>query len=47
MRCKHCFVNAGRVEKKYVDIEKIIQKINEITKINGFTEVVTIELTDK
>ncbi|MDA3043839.1 MULTISPECIES: radical SAM/SPASM domain-containing protein [unclassified Campylobacter] len=40
MRCKHCFVNAGRVEKKYVNIEKIIQKINEITKINGFTEVV-------
>ncbi|QKF91267.1 radical SAM protein [Campylobacter sp. CCUG 57310] len=40
MRCRHCFVNAGRVDKKYIDIDKIIQKIDEITKINGYTSVV-------
>lgn len=40
MRCKHCFVNAGRVDKKYIDIDKIVQKIDEITKINGHTSVV-------
>ena len=40
MRCKHCFINAGRVEKAYADINKIIRKVDEITKINGYTSVV-------
>ncbi|MGG7048493.1 MULTISPECIES: radical SAM protein [unclassified Campylobacter] len=40
MRCKHCFVNAGRIDKKYIDTNKIIQKVNEITKLNGYTSVV-------
>ncbi|MDY5822408.1 MAG: radical SAM protein [Helicobacter sp.] len=39
MRCKHCFINAGRVEKQQIDIENILAKVRDITIINGYTSV--------
>lgn len=39
MRCKHCFVNAGRVEKQQIDVENILAKVRDITAINGYTSV--------
>lgn len=40
MRCDHCFVSAGIVERKSLDYYKLIEKVKEIQSINGLTEVV-------
>lgn len=40
MRCPHCFVSAGMVEKQELNVEKILTVIGEIEKINGPTDIV-------
>lgn len=40
MRCPHCFVSAGIVEKQELKIEEILKAIDTIEKINGLTDIV-------
>lgn len=40
MRCPHCFVSAGMVEKQELNVEKILTVIGKIEKINGPTDIV-------
>lgn len=40
MRCPHCFVSAGIVEKQELNVEEILEVIKEIESINGPTDIV-------
>lgn len=40
MRCPHCFVSAGIVEKNELNVETILSVIGKIEKINGPTDIV-------
>jgi radical SAM protein with 4Fe4S-binding SPASM domain len=40
MRCPHCFVSAGIVDKQELKIEEILAVIERIKEINGLTDIV-------
>ena len=40
MRCPHCFVSAGIVEKQELNVEEILEVIKKIESINGLTDIV-------
>lgn len=40
MRCSHCFVSAGIVEKQELKVDEILAVIEKIQKINGSTDIV-------
>lgn len=40
MRCPHCFVSAGIVEKQELKVEEILSVIDTIGRINGVTDIV-------
>lgn len=40
MRCPHCFVSAGIVEKQELKIDEILKVVEKIKEINGFTDIV-------
>lgn len=40
MRCPHCFVSAGIVSHRELDVEKILSVVQAIEKINGPSEIV-------
>lgn len=40
MRCPHCFVSAGIVEKQELNVEEILEVIKKIESINGSTDIV-------
>lgn len=40
MRCPHCFVSAGLVEKQELKVDEILKAIETIEKINGPTDIV-------
>ena len=40
MRCPHCFVSAGIVEKQELKIDKILRVVEKIKEINGSTDIV-------
>lgn len=40
MRCPHCFVSAGIVEKEELNVEEILGIIKKIESINGSTDIV-------
>lgn len=40
MRCPHCFMSAGTVEKQELNVEEILTVIEEIERMNGSTDIV-------
>lgn len=40
MRCPHCLVSAGIVERQELDVEKILNVVEKIKAINGPTDIV-------
>lgn len=40
MRCPHCFVSAGIVEKQELNVAEILEVVGAIERINGLTDIV-------